>query len=92
MGRVDDETSHDNGAFNDEVADAGYEVQLIAADEYTVKLGSAEVKRNDDLIVAYKVNGTPLPEKNWPLRLVGPGLDKQNQVGQIQTIKLVFAE
>lgn len=92
VGRVDDEISHEDGAFNDEVADAGYEVHLIAADEYTVKLDSSEVKRNDDLIVAYKMNDMPIPEKNWPLRLVGPGLDKQSQVGQIQTIKLVFAE
>ncbi len=92
VGRVDDpKDTHKGDAFSDAIADAGYEVQIIASDGSTLKLTSAEVKRNDALIVAYKLDGNPLPEKNWPLRLVGSTLEKGQMVGQIATIKLVFS-
>jgi DMSO/TMAO reductase YedYZ molybdopterin-dependent catalytic subunit len=90
VGRVDDTDTHKGDAFNDAAADKGYEVQLIAADGFIQKLTSAEVKRNDALIVAYKRDGNPLPENQWPLRLVGATLKKEQMVGQITTIKLVF--
>jgi hypothetical protein len=91
VGRVDDPTdTHKGDAFSDDLADAGYEVQIISADGYTVSLTSAEVKRNDALIISYKRDGDPLPENQWPLRLVGGTLTKAQMVGQIATIKLVF--
>jgi len=90
VGRVDDTDTHKGDAFNDAVADTGYEVQLIAADGFTLKLTSAEVKRNDALIVAFKRDGNQLPENQWPLRLVGATLEKSQMIGQISTIKLVF--
>jgi DMSO/TMAO reductase YedYZ molybdopterin-dependent catalytic subunit len=92
VGRVDDTDTHKGDAFNDAKADAGYEVQLVAADGFTLSLTSAEVKRNDALIVAYKRDGAPLPENQWPLRLVGATLQKSQMVGQIVSIKLVFGE
>jgi DMSO/TMAO reductase YedYZ molybdopterin-dependent catalytic subunit len=92
VGRVDDPTeTHKGDAFSDFLADAGYIVQLIAADGYTFELTSAEVKRNDALIIAYKRDGNPLPENQWPLRLVGGTLQKSQMIGQITTIKLVFS-
>jgi DMSO/TMAO reductase YedYZ molybdopterin-dependent catalytic subunit len=92
VGRVDDDNPHgkDTQAFNDAVADAGYEVQVIAVDGYTQSFTSAEVKRNNDLIVAYLRDGLPVPDKHWPLRLVGPNLEKSQMVGQIATIKLIL--
>ncbi len=90
VGRVDDTDTHKGDAFNDAAADAGYEIQLIAADGFTLKLTSAEVKRNDALIIAFKRDGNPLPENQWPLRLVGATLEKSQMIGQISTIKLVF--
>lgn len=90
VGRVDDTDTHKGDAFNDAAADSGYEVQLIAADGFTLKLTSAEVKRNDALIVAFKRDGNQLPENQWPLRLVGATLEKSQMIGQISTIKLVF--
>jgi DMSO/TMAO reductase YedYZ molybdopterin-dependent catalytic subunit len=91
VGRVDDvKDTHKGDAFSDELADQGYEVQVIASDGYTVKFTSKEVKRNDKIIVAYKLDGNPLPEKSWPLKLVGGAVEKQRQVGKITTIKLVF--
>ena len=91
IGRVDDPTeTHKGDAFSDALADEGYEVQLIASDGYTVTLASADTKRNDGMIVAYKMDSNPLTDKNWPLRLVGSVLTKQQQVGGIVTMKLVF--
>jgi DMSO/TMAO reductase YedYZ molybdopterin-dependent catalytic subunit len=90
VGRVDDTDTHKGDAFSDAAADKGYDVQLIASDGFTVTLTSAEVKRNNALIVAYKSDGNPLPENQWPLRLVGSTLKKSQMVGKMTTIKLVF--
>jgi len=86
VGRVDDEIKHEGPAFNDELADAGYTVEVVAKDGYAVTFDSARVKRNDNLIVAYRVNDNPLPEKDFPLRLVGSDVGKKEGVGAIAKI------
>ncbi|MBN1933765.1 MAG: molybdopterin-dependent oxidoreductase [Anaerolineae bacterium] len=86
VGRVDDEISHNGPAFNEVLADAGYTVDVIAADGYTVSFDSARIKRNDKIIVAYKVNDNPLPEQYFPLRLVGEDLEKKEMAGMIAQI------
>jgi DMSO/TMAO reductase YedYZ molybdopterin-dependent catalytic subunit len=91
VGRVDDPTeTHKGDAFSDALADKGYEVHLVGSDGTMQKLTSAQVKRNDGLIVAYKRDGSPLPENQWPLRLVGAGLTKDQMVGKLATIKIIF--
>jgi hypothetical protein len=91
VGWVDDEIKHgDDGSFNDALADSGYEIKVTASDGYSLTLNSADVKRNDDIIVANELNGMPLPEKCWPLRLVGPNLSKQDWVDGIAEIELIF--
>jgi DMSO/TMAO reductase YedYZ molybdopterin-dependent catalytic subunit len=90
VGRVDDENEHEEGAFNDDLAEAGYEINVIASDGYSVTFDSAAVARNDDIIVAYLMNDAPLQEKNWPLRLVGPNLESSQSVGKIITIELAM--
>jgi len=90
VGRVDDENKHDEGAFNDGLAEEGYEIKVIAADGYSAALDSTTVARNNNIIVAYRLDGEPLPEKNWPLRLVGPDLPKSGWVGNIVTIEVVL--
>ncbi|MDD5039342.1 MAG: molybdopterin-dependent oxidoreductase [Dehalococcoidales bacterium] len=90
VGRVDDTNTHKGDAFDYAAAEKGYEVHLIAKDGFTVKLTSQEVAKNNAIIVAYKRDGNPLPENQWPLRLVGATLEKSQMVGQITTIKLVF--
>jgi DMSO/TMAO reductase YedYZ molybdopterin-dependent catalytic subunit len=86
VGRVDDEVQHNGPAFNDALADAGYTVDVIAADGYSVSFESARIKRNDQMIVAFQVNGNPLPEQYYPLRLVGDDLEKNEMVGMIAQI------
>jgi len=91
IGRVDDAVdTHKGDAFSDALADSGYEVHLVAADGYEVTLTSAETKRNEGMIVAYKMDGKSLVDKNWPLRLVGSNVTKQKQIGGIAKMKLVF--
>jgi DMSO/TMAO reductase YedYZ molybdopterin-dependent catalytic subunit len=88
VGSVDDEISHEGPAFNDKLADAGYNVDVIASDGYKVTFDAARVKRNKNIIVAYKVNDNQLPDEYFPLRLVGSDLNKKEMVGMISEIKV----
>jgi len=88
-GQVDDEIQHEGPAFSDKLAEIGYLLQIVASDGYSTTLDSAAVSRNQDLIVAYAVNENPLPEKYFPLRLVGNTLDKSQMVGSIAEINLL---
>lgn len=88
VGRMDDEVKHDTGAFNLALADRGYLLELVARDGYTVTLESARIKKNNNIILAHLVNGNPLDEKYFPLRLVGADLQKNEMAGQIAALKL----
>jgi len=86
VGRVDDETQHGDVAYDRALADAGYKVDVVAADGYSVTFDSKQIKENSNLLVAHMVNDNPLDEKHFPLRLVGSELDKKGTVGQIAQI------
>jgi DMSO/TMAO reductase YedYZ molybdopterin-dependent catalytic subunit len=88
VGRVDDDNIHEDDAFSDDLADAGYDITLTAADGYQVTLGSSRVARENKILLAYLVDDEPLPEKHWPLRLVGPDLEGSEQVGAVETIEV----
>ncbi len=88
-GWVDDTETHGPGSFNDTLAAAGYEIIVSGSDGYNRTFASADVARNDDIIVANKLNGQPLPADRFPLRLVGPGLGGADKVSQIVSIDLV---
>jgi DMSO/TMAO reductase YedYZ molybdopterin-dependent catalytic subunit len=53
-------------------ADAGAPLQASAADGYAQAL-APEVLERDDALLAYAVDGGPLPDGEGPLRLVVPG-------------------
>jgi hypothetical protein len=53
-----------------------------------VTFNSAWIKRDNNIIVTYRVNDNPLPEKHFPLRLVGSDLAKNEMVGMIAKIIL----
>jgi DMSO/TMAO reductase YedYZ molybdopterin-dependent catalytic subunit len=89
VGRMDDEIKHDGPAFNQALADAGYLIQLIATDGYSVTLESAQVTRNNNILLAYQVNENPLPDKYFPLRLVGAELEKNQMAGMLAEIKMI---
>jgi DMSO/TMAO reductase YedYZ molybdopterin-dependent catalytic subunit len=87
VGRVDDEIAHEGPAYNRELAEAGYQVDVKAADGTSVEIASTTMYYNKELIVAYKLNGEVLPEEYWPLRLVGEGIDDADMIGQITEIE-----
>jgi DMSO/TMAO reductase YedYZ molybdopterin-dependent catalytic subunit len=86
VGEVDDSDSHTENAFNRALADAGYTIDVVGGDGYTVTLDSQTINVNNKILVAFMVNDGELPEKYYPLRLVGSGLDKSQMVGQITRI------
>jgi DMSO/TMAO reductase YedYZ molybdopterin-dependent catalytic subunit len=86
VGEVDDSDSHTENAFNHTLAEAGYTVEVVGGDGYTVTLNSQNIKENNDILVAFMVNDSELPEKYFPLRLVGSGLQSGQMVGQIARI------
>jgi DMSO/TMAO reductase YedYZ molybdopterin-dependent catalytic subunit len=92
VGRVDDEKVHEGRAFNRQLADAGYTVEVVAADGYKVSFEIDEIRQDRDYIVAYLLNDEPLPEDSFPLRLVGPDLRRGQMVGQIAEIRLHLPE
>jgi DMSO/TMAO reductase YedYZ molybdopterin-dependent catalytic subunit len=88
VGSADDEIEHEGPAFNDKLADAGYTVDVVVGDGYTVTFDAARLNRNNNIIAAYKVNENPLPEEYYPLRLVGSDLQKNEMVGMIKELKV----
>jgi hypothetical protein len=88
VGWVDDDVQHGAGAFNDGFAAFGYDIQVIAFDGYSKTFASADVARNDNMIIANTLNGEEL-DSSYPLRLVGPDLTGGQKVGMIQEIKLI---
>jgi len=88
MGYADDAIKHEGLCYVDALAEAGYAVELVASDGYAVELSSVDANRNENWVVANTVDGNPLPDKYFPLRLVGDGLEKSSLVGAISTINL----
>lgn len=90
-GWVDDEVEHGEGAFNDELADNGYDIIVISADGYSVTFNSQTITRNNNIILANEVDGQTISQ-GGPLRLVGPELSKGQRVKQVVEIHLDLPE
>jgi DMSO/TMAO reductase YedYZ molybdopterin-dependent catalytic subunit len=86
VGEVDDADSHSDKAYNRALADAGYTVDIVGGDGYKVTLDSQTIKLNNQILMAFQVNDGELPEKYYPLRLVGTGLQNNQMVGQVARI------
>jgi hypothetical protein len=86
VGQVDDAIDHGDDGYNEALATAGYKVDVVASDGYTVTLDSQSIQGQDEILLAYLVNDGELPEKYFPLRLVGPSLEKSQMVGQVAKI------
>ncbi|MBN1401898.1 MAG: hypothetical protein JXA74_13740 [Anaerolineae bacterium] len=88
VGRVDDDNRHEGDAFNYALADQNYSVDVVAADGYKVSFEVKRLVQNRNILVAHLMNGVPLGEKHFPLRLAGSGLQKNEMVGQVAQIVL----
>ncbi len=74
--------------FNDLLAFEGYIVRVTAEDGYNKAFTSMQVARNDTIIVANKLDGEPLPDDEWPLKIVGDWLASNLKVSQVVNISL----
>jgi molybdate/tungstate transport system substrate-binding protein len=87
LGRVDDS---DPKTFNQTLAEEGYTVTIIASDGYTIELNSTFIIQNENILVADLLDDAALPEKYWPLRLVGSDLDKSQMIRNIAEIRIDY--
>jgi hypothetical protein len=94
VGRVDDGNVHTTNssirAFNDTLALQGYTIKVITGQGYSCEFNSTRVMRNPTIIVANRLNGAPLPEPYWPLKLVGSGLLGNEMLGNVVEIQIIF--
>jgi DMSO/TMAO reductase YedYZ molybdopterin-dependent catalytic subunit len=90
VGRVDDDNVHEGPAYNRDLAEAGYDVEIVTSGSGTITVSSKTMYYNKQLLVAYRMNGEELPEEYWPLRLVGDGVDAAQMVGGIGEIKALL--
>jgi hypothetical protein len=88
IGNVDD--ANGNMSYNDTLADSGYEVHVANSDGNIVMFTAQQVKRNDNIILAYQEDGQPLSSAQWPLALVGSGVDSQHQISKIIKVRLIL--
>jgi DMSO/TMAO reductase YedYZ molybdopterin-dependent catalytic subunit len=72
-GWVDDTNEHSGTAFNDTLAEEGYNITIVASDGYSVTINSTAIIRNTNYIIANSLNGSHIPpdNENWPLRFTG---------------------
>jgi hypothetical protein len=92
-GFVDDADQHSNNAYNEPLAQAGYDITIIGSGGFTKVFDSVPTIRSNDFIVANTKNGIHIlatDTKNWPLKLMGAGVASSGklQVGGINTIIL----
>ena len=84
-GIVDDA---DASSFNDALAATNYTIRVTAVDGYNKSLGSIQAARSGDFIIADRLNGAPLAETMWPLRLVGAAVPPHLSVAKVAEISL----
>jgi len=78
---------YDEYMFNDLQAFAGYNVN-VSADDYYYGFDSMQVARNDSIIIANELDGEPLEDEEWPLKIVGNWLSGKAKVKAIASISL----
>jgi DMSO/TMAO reductase YedYZ molybdopterin-dependent catalytic subunit len=89
---MDDDISHEGPAYNRDLAEVGYLIELIASDGFTTTIDSQTAFYNRKILVAYLVDDSALPDKYFPLRLVGEDLEKSQRVGALAEIRLLLDE
>lgn len=75
-GFVDDADQHSNNAYNESLADSGYQIVITGTDGTSITLESADVKRSGDYILASIRDDILIPkdDASWPLVLTGSGV------------------
>jgi hypothetical protein len=87
---VDDSQTMDTIQDAIAVWNKGFQVHIADSNGDIVMYTSDQIKQNDNLLVAYQLDGKALSNKQWPLALVGSGVDSAHQISMINKIKLIF--
>ncbi len=74
-GLVDDHHRHGAGAYDAQLARKGYTIEVESADGKVVDVSSRLIAGKQTVLLASKLDGQDLPAGQYPLRLVGPGID-----------------
>jgi hypothetical protein len=78
------------GQLNTALWNQGFQVEVIGSKGSMVTYSSADINNNNNIIVANQEDGQPLTGSQWPLALVGSGVDSQHQIGGITGIKVIL--
>jgi hypothetical protein len=87
---IDDKGDINRMSFNDTLAVQGYTVRVINGNRAYRDFTSLRVMHNSSIIVANTLNGAPLPQPYWPLKLVGSGLSDDEMICNIAEIQMIF--
>jgi hypothetical protein len=82
-------------AYDQALAQKGYQVKIIAGDGYSITLDSRDIDGNDAVIIAMYQDGAELQGSDWPLKLVWDSNaervpDGIKAVRNVVAIELVF--
>jgi len=89
-GRGDDEIKHGDGSFNKELAQKGYSVEVVGKDGSSVSFDIARLIGSRGILLANMVNENPLTDADFPLRLVGTDVGKDESISGVEKIILHF--
>jgi hypothetical protein len=91
IGWIDDRGDVNRMEFNDTLAKQGYTVNVITGQGYSESFNSSTIARNNNIILADRLNGAPLPKvgQYWPLRLVGSGLRSDEMLSNVVEIQMI---
>jgi len=90
--RLDGGEGHGEDPYDEALAEAGYALEVIAADGYSATVESSLFDRNNRILLAGLLDGEALPAEYFPLRLVGDGLSGSQMVAQVARISAEIAE
>ncbi len=82
--------SNYNGGVTNATLDKGYKVKIISGDGTSATFDDSEVKLNDDIIVAAKLNDAVLTVPYWPLTMVGPDVTSAKAVQNIIKMQIII--
>ena len=91
IGWIDDKGDVNRMEFNDTLVNQGYTVKVVTGQGYSVSFNSSTIARNNNIILANRLNGAPLPEvgQYWPLRLVGFDLTSDQMLSNVVEIQMI---
>ncbi|MDD4254152.1 MAG: PGF-pre-PGF domain-containing protein [Methanofollis sp.] len=92
VGVSDNIETTNHWTYDDKLAATNYTVKIVSGDGTTISLGSKQINRSSDYILADRLNSTPIADtdSSYPLRLVGDSAGKGlKNVVEIDLVDLI---